>query len=699
MSRSLHSSSQNLGWRKPILKHFSTEIAEATRLTIVADPDELLNEEAILGALLERGFDLVPFDDHIAFRYAYESRYRQIWDRGEKTNLVVVLRSPSGDLDALPYDLLEQARRQERCLSFSVAELFPKLVPNVVLQLDRGCFDALFAAQSQEDSARLGVDATRDFVLRHVFEIAPELIKTPSSLLQVLLRRHYRGQSFPAELDQRFIHLLNKGGRWQDWPLQEIVPNRVAFLAFLDERWPRFVEQVVGKSEDDVTERIPSYGLRFEGPVDLPFGHDDVKVYIDNLFQEGQLTPADICSADDVPELWMQVGVAGSEGDDRLVRFERLLDRLESEFPIAEAGHRDWVSFAQTWAEWAALRWELKAGGSNLPDEQCEALHERIEEQFASWMQRNYASLHNLSPYARPAMVHHIPQHLAHQFTATGAQAAGSGPQTKQALIVVDGLAFDQWVVLRDAALSQLGSDVQIEESGTYAWVPTLTGVSRQAIFAGAAPMFFAGSLGTTAKEKVQWSRFWEDRGAKRNEIGYVREGKDQADESFLEDVFEVADDPRLRILGVVVGKVDQSMHGVKTGAGGMHAIVKQWAQAGAFGRLISRLLELNYEIAVTADHGNIHGRGIGKPKVGVVADERGERAHVFNDDNTRAAVADKFPGTVVWPQIGLPNNWRALLAPGRGAFVPEGKQTVGHGGIAMEEVIVPFVKIRGGAV
>ena len=43
---------------------------------------------------------------------------------------------------------------------------------------------------------------------------------------------------------------------------------------------------------------------------------------------------------------------------------------------------------------------------------------------------------------------------------------------------------------------------------------------------------------------------------------------------------------------------------------------------------------------------------------------------------------------------MGLPDDWRTLLAPGRGAFVPEGKHTVGHGGIAMEEVIVPFVKI-----
>ena len=193
----------------------------------------------------------MPFDDHVAFRFAYESRYRQIWDRGEETNLVVVLRSLSGDVDALPYDLLERARCEERCLLFSVGELFPSLATNVVLDLDRSYFDALFAAQAQDDTAPLGENATKDFVLRHVFEIAPELIKTPANLLRVLLRRHYRGLSFPQRLDRRFIHLLRESGHWSAWPLEEIVPRRSAFLAFLDERWPYFVKQVVDGPEMD----------------------------------------------------------------------------------------------------------------------------------------------------------------------------------------------------------------------------------------------------------------------------------------------------------------------------------------------------------------------------------------------------------------------------------------------------------------
>lgn len=45
---------KGLGWREPILSHFTPEIAAATRLTIASDPDHLLAEQEILDALRAR---------------------------------------------------------------------------------------------------------------------------------------------------------------------------------------------------------------------------------------------------------------------------------------------------------------------------------------------------------------------------------------------------------------------------------------------------------------------------------------------------------------------------------------------------------------------------------------------------------------------------------------------------------------------
>ena len=167
-------------WRDQILREFTPKVA---RLTIVADPDGLLLEEGILEGIRQRGFDLIPFDDHIAFRYAYESKFRSRWDRGEQTDLVVVLRSSDSDLSALPFDLLQAGRR----LSFSLGDIFPHLSYPVVGALDRSDLDALYEAQKNHAPGHLGDNATKEFALRHVFEIAPELIKQPADLLRVLL--------------------------------------------------------------------------------------------------------------------------------------------------------------------------------------------------------------------------------------------------------------------------------------------------------------------------------------------------------------------------------------------------------------------------------------------------------------------------------------------------------------------------------
>jgi len=129
-------------WRDQILCEFTPQVA---RLTLVADPDGLLLEEGVLNGIRERGFELIPFEDHVAFRYAYESKFRSRWDRGEETDLVVVLRSASSDLDTLPYDLLQAGRK----LSFNLGDLFPNLSYPVVAALDRADLDALFAAQSK----------------------------------------------------------------------------------------------------------------------------------------------------------------------------------------------------------------------------------------------------------------------------------------------------------------------------------------------------------------------------------------------------------------------------------------------------------------------------------------------------------------------------------------------------------------------
>jgi len=682
---------QETGWRAPILAHFTHEIADVARLTIVADPDQLLTEQGVLEGIRRQGFDLIPFDDHVAFRFAYESRYRQVWDRGDDTTLVVVLRAGRSDVESLPHDLLLEAQRQSRLLSFSIGELFPHLAPQIVSELDRGDLEALYQAQRVYKPEPLGENATRDFILRHVFEVAPELIKTTPDLLRVLLRRHYRGKIFPASLDQRFVHLLREEGRWEAWPLENIVPDRASFMTFLEERWPFFLRaqsaKVTGVSEDPPK----PYGLEFSGPIDLPFDHDDVRVYIDNLFVEGHLAPSDAVPKAEFEGSWMALGVSGDLVEDAKARLLRLIEMTKEELPDDHAAHDRWVDTAFRWAELVAIRWSLHADVIEDVVATIDELHDTIEERFSAWMVEHFASLHNLAFLPSPAMVHHISRFLAHRFVPTGAGAAGEA-HAKYALIVVDGLALDQWVVVSDGLQRDLG--VTLEESGVFAWVPTLTGVSRQSIFTGDPPFFFSGSLRSTSKEPNQWRRFWEDAGAAKVEVGYACQKKQEDDAAYLERVRELAEHPKCRVLGVVVGTIDQTIHGSVMGTAGLHSSVKHWSESGAPGNLVSLLLDEGFDVYITADHGNIESVGMGKPNEGAIADERGERVHVFRDDLTREGVQRQYPTSIIWHQVGLPDNYRALLAPGRRAFIHEGKKTLAHGGISIEEVIVPFARV-----
>ena len=91
-------------WRDQILKEFTPQLAH---LTLVADPDGLLVEEALLQAIRDRGFEVLLFEDAVAFRYAYELKFRSHWDRGESSDLVVVSSGESHGLSNLPYDLLQ----------------------------------------------------------------------------------------------------------------------------------------------------------------------------------------------------------------------------------------------------------------------------------------------------------------------------------------------------------------------------------------------------------------------------------------------------------------------------------------------------------------------------------------------------------------------------------------------------------------
>ncbi len=665
-----------MNWRDQILQEFTPQVAS---LTLVADPDSLLMEAGMLQSIQERGFEILPFEDAIAGRYLYESKYRARRENGEALDLVVVLKAEAQELSSLPYDMLQTGQQ----ISFSLGNLFPNLSYAVVNALDRSDFDDLYQAQIQYKPKNLGDNATKDFVLRHVFDIYPELIKQVSDLLLILLRRHDRGQRIPAILDERLIQILREHQLFSTFPLETIIPDRQAFFAFLQERWSDFVRRQVTKSKQ-VSEASKSYASCTLA--DLPFDNADIRGYIENLFGEGYLQPINadelgVTTTKEGLNSWVTVGLRFDPIADRQRRLQRLFQSLDASIPPSDGKYQNWLKFAQTWAELIVLWHKDKA--SNSSQTLFLTLQEKVDNAFFTWVSSRYGGLYN-QPATTPVMVHQIPRFLARHCEAS--------KTNKVALVVVDGLAFDQWLVLRLVLLTQR-SQLKFNDEAVFAWLPTITSVSRQSIFAGKPPIYFPSSLETTAKEESLWKQFWAEQGFTIFEVAYAR-GLGEPDS--ISVVAEVLSHPKVRIVGLVVDKVDKIMHGMQLGTAGMHNQVYQWAELGFMASLLDLLLEYGFKVFLTSDHGNLEATGIGQPKEGAIADLRGERVRVYPDPILRAKVKSEFNSAIEWQPLGLPAEYLPLLAPRRKAFIRLGEQIVAHGSISIEELVVPFIHVAG---
>lgn len=657
-------------WRDAILNEFVPKIS---RLTLVADPDSLLAEEKLALALRRRGFDLIEFKDPVEFRYVYESKYRSLWDCGEYTDLVVILRLQDTELISLPYDLLKAGRK----LSFNLGKLFPNLSYPVVQKLDLNLLDSLFDAQRRLSPDRLGDNATKDFILSQAFDIVAEQINNEVGLLSILLRLHYGKIQVPHELVDRLVQVLRQQYAFHSWPLDEIVPDDKAFFAFLQERWPVFLNSL-GKAEQ-IGEGRREHKLKYGGPDLLPFDHQKIRIYIDNLFVEGILVPVQVANLTVDVSSWIRYGVVEDDADDDEVRISCLFELIEQKLPTLESRHDDWIDFALKWAELSTL---IHCGSSSTHRSQWREIGDALNETFATWLRGHYASLIALPPI-RPAMGHHLARLLAREMEDSGGK--------RIALIVVDGLSLDQWVTVRQI-LHWQNSDLIIRESATFAWIPTLTSVSRQAIFFGKSPQFFPASINSTDSEEKLWQQFWTDNGLSRPEIAYKR-GLGSGDVS--KDLDETVNPGQTKAVGLVVDMVDKIMHGMQLGAVGMHGQVAQWCQGGYLGKLIDYLLDHDYDVWLTSDHGNIECEGKGRPTEGVLVEIRGARARVYQTPEFRSQVASAFTSAREWEPVGLPDKYFPLVAGGRDAFVNPGNSIVGHGGITLEEVIVPLVKFE----
>lgn len=378
-----------------------------------------------------------------------------------------------------------------------------------------------------------------------------------------------------------------------------------------------------------------------------------------DLFLGGGLTPVR-GDPPDVPP-WAVIGVRAESSAERV-------DSLLGASPRDASTFEEWVRTAQWWGEIRSNLAQVNPRNDDLST-RAWSVWAQLDERFQDWLRSQYGSQLSRTWINGPVSLDKVQPFLATRQPAS----------ERILLIVLDGLGFAQWSLIRERARLRV-----VRAGGTLAMLPTLTEVSRQAIAAAGRPTQFADSLRSTSKEPKHWSTAWADAAP-----GAVWKRIDGARIEEL-DTIPLA---TATVVGVVLSITDELMHSAEQmGDVGLHSGIDTWIRSEVLDTLVARATDLGFETWITADHGNLECIPTKEPREGAFVERAGTRVRRYGSKSLRdegAAVGlrwDQLPGYPV------DEAERLLFAPGRTGWGPS---RVSHGGLSLDEVIVPFVQVE----
>lgn len=281
-------------------------------------------------------------------------------------------------------------------------------------------------------------------------------------------------------------------------------------------------------------------------------------------------------------------------------------------------------------------------------------------------------------------------------------------------LLVLDNLRFDQW-----RAISQdLAEDFDIEEDLYYSILPTATQYARNALFAGLMPR----------QIKEMYPELWvdeeEDEGKNLNEEMLIRRQLERYrrkedfsyhkinDSSQVDKVLNQISGTNLPLNVLVINFIDILSHArtesqmVRELAGNESAyrsITLSWFRHTPIKEIFKKLASMDYDLLITTDHGSIR---VDTPSK-VVGDRNVNTNLRYKlgknlSYNAKDVYEVKQPRVLQLPQPNLSTTYvfatgaRFFAYPNNyNYYVQYYKDTFQHGGVSMEEMIIPLVTLR----
>lgn len=370
--------------------------------------------------------------------------------------------------------------------------------------------------------------------------------------------------------------------------------------------------------------------------------------------------------------------------------------------------HTDWTELYKR-----LVRWELELSGtdSNMT-EMLQMQKEEANNAFAKFIKGNYAGwIASLTPGAtaegRPTLSPEVFKRKVFPLLDKG---------EKVFMVVIDNFRYDQWRIIA----RELGDLFDIDEDLYFSILPTATQYARNAIFSGLMPNKIAKMFpelwvdedeeeGKNLNEgpliKTQLERY-----RRHDTFSYTKINDSAGAEKFMQKFNQLGHNA----LNVVVFNfIDMLSHArteskmvreLASNESAYRSITLSWFRHSVISELFKQLAQTDCRVVVTTDHGSIR---VSKP-VKIVGD-RNTNTNLRYKLGKNLGYSDKDLFTIKEPakvQLPAPNlSTSYVFATGNSFFaypnnynyyVSYYKDTFQHGGISMEEMIIPIITMNG---
>ena len=370
------------------------------------------------------------------------------------------------------------------------------------------------------------------------------------------------------------------------------------------------------------------------------------------------------------------------------------------------------ISDARTIDEWQAVYrnivyWELQLESADTQ------MHEMLKSQkddannmFGRFVKKNYMEWMASPREERPMMSNDLFRDRIFPLLDNG---------EKVFMIIIDNFRYDQWRVLAD----EIGSDFVIEEELYTSILPTATQYARNAIFSGLMPKQIKEMFPDlwVDEEDEEGKNLNEEeligtqiaRYRRKDSFSYGKVLTSVAADKYMDTINSLAKND-LNVL--VINFIDMLSHArteslmvreLAANEAAYRSITLSWLRHSAIKRLFSYLADNKYTVVITTDHGSIQ---VDTPTK-IIGDKNTNTNLRYKlgkslNCSSKDVFEIKEPAKAFLPAPNLSTSY--IFATGSDFFaypnnynyyVQYYKDTFQHGGISMEEMLVPLIKLR----